>query len=636
MKKRRVFTIVCALVLLCAGLQATAGSAADTGSGADTQWISYTNGNWINGVAVDSGGSIWAASSGGAVRWDAAAQTYEKFTSEHGLCSNQLSAAAAAPDGAVWLASLDNGISCYRDGAFATYTVRDGLPSNVVQDIAAAPDGSVWAATYLGVSRFDGKTWQTYDDGPGRDIIDEVVCAPDGSVWFAAKQQGLFRLSGSGWTLYDEAAGLSNMVMDLTLAADGSVLASFYNVGLVRFSGDAFAIVPTGDSIFSYDSVYYIDEVGRLWAASGQAMGCLNGGKWEYFGGDNTLPMGFDTTSILSGSDGTVWFGGFRGGLSGYRDGRWTVLKTDDWLPDNALQSVTVTEEGNLWLTSETAVTYYDWETAQVYPLRRSAQKLIVMPDSAVYLSLRNSGLYRFDGAQWAYLGPGNANNGFQDGVAVTTETVKIGGDIAGNEWFTKLLTDRDGSLLCVSNMNRVRKLNGVQWSAFQTPVYAVFDLALSQRGVYWATSDDGLFSSADGKNWAQHPRISDANYMAYDVGALYIAPDGACWIGGSSGVGCQPAQGDSFYFVSGDTVPSDEAACIAGEPDGAVWIGTRDCWSMTGGSGAAVYRDGVWTPFTASDGLSSNAVSGIAVTEGDVWFATLGGLSRYNADPAQ
>lgn len=76
--------------------------------------------------------------------------------------------------------------------------------------------------------------------------------------------------------------------------------------------------------------------------------------------------------------------------------------------------------------------------------------------------------------------------------------------------------------------------------------------------------------------------------------------------------------------FTSKDGLPSDKTYCV--EMDGErILVGTHD--------GLAVYENGQWTSYTTEDGLVHNAVLAIKVSEltGDVWLATMGGLSRWS-----
>ena len=76
--------------------------------------------------------------------------------------------------------------------------------------------------------------------------------------------------------------------------------------------------------------------------------------------------------------------------------------------------------------------------------------------------------------------------------------------------------------------------------------------------------------------------------------------------------------------FTVKDGLPSDKTYCVELDGD-RVLVGTHD--------GLAVYEDGAWSVYTTEDGLVHNGVLAIKVSEltGDVWLATMGGLSRWS-----
>lgn len=76
--------------------------------------------------------------------------------------------------------------------------------------------------------------------------------------------------------------------------------------------------------------------------------------------------------------------------------------------------------------------------------------------------------------------------------------------------------------------------------------------------------------------------------------------------------------------FTTKDGLPSDKVYCVKIDGD-RVLVGTHD--------GMAIYEKGRWRTITKKDGLAHNGVVGIDVSEqtGDVWIATLGGLTRWS-----
>src|SRR3954470_13949324 len=77
--------------------------------------------------------------------------------------------------------------------------------------------------------------------------------------------------------------------------------------------------------------------------------------------------------------------------------------------------------------------------------------------------------------------------------------------------------------------------------------------------------------------------------------------------------------------FTTGNGLPDNHVFCVL--VDGKrIWAGTED--------GLAKFEDGKWTVIRPADGLANRAVLGLAVDKrtGDIWAATMGGLSRFSA----
>jgi ligand-binding sensor domain-containing protein len=84
------------------------------------------------------------------------------------------------------------------------------------------------------------------------------------------------------------------------------------------------------------------------------------------------------------------------------------------------------------------------------------------------------------------------------------------------------------------------------------------------------------------------------------------------------------PVYGNWKNFTIKDGLPSDKAYCVRIDGD-RVYAGTHD--------GLAVYEKGKWKVYTKKDGLAHNGVVSVDVSPltGDVWIATLGGLTRWS-----
>jgi ligand-binding sensor domain-containing protein len=90
-------------------------------------------------------------------------------------------------------------------------------------------------------------------------------------------------------------------------------------------------------------------------------------------------------------------------------------------------------------------------------------------------------------------------------------------------------------------------------------------------------------------------------------------------------GAAAMQTYGNWKTFTKKDGLPSNKVFSV--KTDGArIWAGTD--------AGLALYEDGIWQTFTTEDGLPHNGVLSIDISlvTGDLWVATLGGLSRFSA----
>jgi len=152
MAGRLAAAMVLVLALLSAWRPASSSGAhsAPLSPGADT-WRNYTNGNYVYGVAA-RGDFIWAATSGGVVRWDRRDGSHVKYTPTEGVADSRMTAATIDGEGHVWLATEGSGVSRFDGSGWTTYTTADGLVNDYVFAIAAGEGGQETAAEWVGTA----------------------------------------------------------------------------------------------------------------------------------------------------------------------------------------------------------------------------------------------------------------------------------------------------------------------------------------------------------------------------------------------------------------------------------------------------------------------------------------------------
>jgi hypothetical protein len=257
----------------------------------------------VRSVAVGATGTVWAAGAGGIAEFKGAAWTKLAGVGEASL--------VAAMDDAVWFTSRG-----------ALWTERSGVPERV----ADLPAGAANLAA-------------------GRQVL-------------VATSRGLFVLSGHRLVLDAGLAALDRDIRQSAIARDGRIAAAGASGLYLKASGGTWQRVfpKSGNRSWAPDHVRGVafDSRDRLWFASPQGAGCLDGARWSLYTGAEGLPYD-DFTTAAAGEDGVIWFGTRMGAIR--FDGKtWEYRAAPRWLPDDEARSIAVDARGDAWIATAKGV----------------------------------------------------------------------------------------------------------------------------------------------------------------------------------------------------------------------------------------------------------------------------------------
>jgi signal transduction histidine kinase len=102
----------------------------------------------VTALLEDRGGDLWIGTNAGLHRWSHERLT--TYTTREGLSSDHVADLREGRDGALWIATLDGGVTRLHGGQFTRYTVADGLPAHGTTAIYEDQDGVVWIGTLGG------------------------------------------------------------------------------------------------------------------------------------------------------------------------------------------------------------------------------------------------------------------------------------------------------------------------------------------------------------------------------------------------------------------------------------------------------------------------------------------------------
>jgi ligand-binding sensor domain-containing protein len=243
------------------------------------------------------------------------------------------------------------------------YSTKDGLPSNNCYYTLQDHKGYIWVASDAGVSRFDGKVFETFsiDDGLPDNQIIRLNEDRSGRIWFSA-------LNGQLSYYYNGALFNEKNNKLLKLLKFNGIIVSFFedSKGNIWFGTNKNMLVKwDGKSITKYVSAnhssqfintfVYEDRLGRIWASSSHCLHLFNGSTF-YKAAENINPISYKTA--LNRPDKTMLF--LDGAGLNQRDGsqqKLTLKISSSLLTDNPGYFYAENTD-ELWLTNNSGAFY--------------------------------------------------------------------------------------------------------------------------------------------------------------------------------------------------------------------------------------------------------------------------------------
>jgi signal transduction histidine kinase/CheY-like chemotaxis protein/ligand-binding sensor domain-containing protein len=283
----------------------------------------------VMAVLEDDEGSLWIGTfGGGLVRLKDA--SFVTIGTEQGLSAADINAVYEGHDGSVWIGTSGGGLNRLKNGEVTHYTRKQGLPSDEVWSVLEGRDGSIWAGTNGGgLARLRDGRIVTYStkNGLSNDSVRALLEDPQGDLWIGTRSGGLNRLRDGKLTLYSTRNGLPSDVI----------------------------------------RALYIDPGGTLWVATDGGLVALEGGGAtddegrgrRYSIKTYTTKDGLAnnaTCSIDQDREGTLWVGSCTGGLSRFKDGKFTAYTTRQGMFDDIVFRILEDDQDNLWMSCNRGV----------------------------------------------------------------------------------------------------------------------------------------------------------------------------------------------------------------------------------------------------------------------------------------
>ncbi len=267
-------------------------------------------------------------------------------------------------DGSIWFANGGRsgaglGLIRYQDGQFSSFGTELGLSDTNIFNIFKDREGIIWLATNKGLNRLRKNLIKTYSADAGLNSSEVYPIYRDrrDNIWVGTtKGLNIYRngkfepvnLQQTDQTVPDfmKWKNTSMTVQALLEDSNGKMWIGVSG-GIFIAENDKTQMLK--DSQGHHVSAIQQDKAGNVWAATSKGVLLFQDYKLKAFYSDaNGLPNNFMTV-IYEDSRGRLWFGGF-GGLSEFKDGKFTNYSTREGLSGNYVRSIYEDADGTLWI----------------------------------------------------------------------------------------------------------------------------------------------------------------------------------------------------------------------------------------------------------------------------------------------
>lgn len=244
-------------------------------------------------------------------------------------------------------------------GLYSESTVKEAatskVPMSMVRNVKKARNGDILIASYLGVFRYDGKSFTNLTSkiiSPRFSSFWDVLEDRKGNLWFGTKDSGVYCYNGKSFQHFTTKDGLaSNMALHIYEDRAGNIW-----FGASRYDGKSFRTFTTKDG-FPNNSIRLIleDKTGKLWFGTG----------------GNILIYDGKTFTTLTNKDGKA----FKNVRCIIEDKKGNILFSNDdglWRYDGSTftnfsqrgaYAIIEDKKGNIWTSSGNSIFRYDQQS---------------------------------------------------------------------------------------------------------------------------------------------------------------------------------------------------------------------------------------------------------------------------------
>ncbi|HWZ95510.1 MAG TPA: two-component regulator propeller domain-containing protein [Opitutaceae bacterium] len=355
---------------------------------------------------------------------------------------------------------------------------------------------------------------------------------------------------------------------------------------------------------------------GYIWTGTRGGVSRFDGVNFDTFDDlkENQLKE-LEVWTLLADPDGSLWIGTFGGGVTRFKDGRFTTYTTADGLVNNFVSCLARDADGGIWIGTDQGISRFHEGrftnyTAKDAPGIERVRTLFVDRDGSVWVGTVKGEINHFVGGRFQR--PAMA------GPLPSWEIRAFLRDRAGDLWI--------GSFNGVFRLHEgktIRFTPGEGLSAVR--IYSMFE---DGEGNIWAGTEVGLDRYLPGQGVFRNeykPTPADP------VQAICQDHENSLWLGLRTSGLARVRQGLFKSYTRSDGLLDSSVSVVLCDRQNRVWLGT--------GIGLQRLENGKFTALSEQNGLPSRPVEALLKDRtGRLWVGSVSGLYRTSAsidDPA-
>ncbi|MGJ8640649.1 MAG: ATP-binding protein [Opitutaceae bacterium] len=501
------------------------------------------------------------------------------------------------------LGGLFGEVTALGDYVVKRVTTEDGLPMNQLNYLTTSRDGFIWIATFEGLLRYDGSTFDelTHRNYPAlKGGAFDVQVDSEDAVWsFDTNYRFLFRIRDGAFDYWEadeitdvidynlykdwdgrvvltardrfyqvdsndqlvplEIAGLSGLRIHYAqFMKDRSLWVADYRGGLYHIQNGVSKAIEASEIGISTDRLICLEEGvdGSLWAISADNdLVQFDGRSWQVFR-DERLSESGRVRDLLAEENGTLWIGS-ENGMFRFYDGSIEKLETHIAERDDHIFSITQTPEGTIaYSTFNNGLKILQTRIFKTYIAREGIMGDVtrsIVPDGSRGLLIGTTdGVSRIENNRLSSEFPSLDGYDITDIVRVSDEEYYFSTygqglfHYANNEM--KLMTVEDG-----------------------LPSNTIYRMVLSDVGLLYLGTYSGL-SVYDGRAFKNYS--TEDGLASNIVLSLFVDSRKRIWLSQASG-GLVLYENGSFKFLTrGTEIENATVFHLSEDDDGVIWGG--------------------------------------------------------------